>query len=63
MDLTIPTDLATWLDPDSRERFERLPARRRRAYVAAIEQAQSREVREWRVARTVQNLSEGRERW
>jgi uncharacterized protein YdeI (YjbR/CyaY-like superfamily) len=56
MGLTIPTDLATWLDPDSRARFERLPARRRRAYVASIEQAHSREIREWRVARTVQNL-------
>ena len=43
MGLTIPTDLATWLDPDSRARFERLPARRRRAYVASIEQAHSRE--------------------
>jgi len=58
MGLTIPTDLATWLDPDSRARFERLPARHRRAYLASIEQAQSREVREWRVARTVQNLRE-----
>ena len=46
MGLTIPTDLATWLDPDSRARFERLPARRRRAYVASIEQAQSREPRD-----------------
>jgi uncharacterized protein YdeI (YjbR/CyaY-like superfamily) len=62
MGLAIPTDLATWLDPDSRERFERLPARRRRAYVGSIEQAQSREVREWRVARTVQDLRGGRER-
>jgi uncharacterized protein YdeI (YjbR/CyaY-like superfamily) len=62
MDLTIPTDLATWLDPDSRARFERLPARRRRAYVASIEQAQSHAIREWRVARTVQNLRERRER-
>ena len=62
MGLTIPTDLATWLDTDSRARFERLPARRRRSYVASIEQAQSREIREWRVARTVQNLRERRER-
>ncbi len=62
MALTIPTDLATWLDPDTRARFDRLPARRRRAYLASIEQAQSREVREWRVARTVQNLRERRVR-
>jgi uncharacterized protein YdeI (YjbR/CyaY-like superfamily) len=62
MGLTIPTDLATWLDPDSRARFERLPARRRRAYVASIEEAQSREAREWRVARAVQNLRERRDR-
>jgi uncharacterized protein YdeI (YjbR/CyaY-like superfamily) len=62
MELTIPTDLATWLDSDARERFERLPARRRRAYVASIERARSREVREWRVARAVQNLHERRER-
>ena len=62
MALTIPTDLATWLDPDTRARFERLPVRRRRAYVASIEQARDREVREWRVARTVQDLRERMER-
>ena len=62
MGLTIPTDLATWLDPDSRARFEHLPARRRRALLTSIEQAQSREIREWRVARTVQSLLEERKR-
>ena len=62
MALTIPTDLATWLDPDTRARFERLPARRQRVYVASIEQARDREVREWRVARAVQDLRERVER-
>ncbi len=55
---TIPTDLATWLDPDSRLRFERLSARRRRAFVTSIENARSRELREWRVARAVQELQQ-----
>jgi uncharacterized protein YdeI (YjbR/CyaY-like superfamily) len=62
MALAIPTDLATWLDPDTRARFERLPARRRRAYVTSIEQARDRELREWRVARTVQDLRQRMER-
>jgi uncharacterized protein YdeI (YjbR/CyaY-like superfamily) len=59
---TIPTDLATWMDADTRAMFEGLSERRQRAFVTPIEQAPSRELREWRVAKTVQMLRERRKR-
>lgn len=58
--MTIPQDLALWLDADARERLESLPLTERRRCLDRIEQAREPEVRERRIARTVQMLRDGR---
>jgi uncharacterized protein YdeI (YjbR/CyaY-like superfamily) len=56
----IPSDLAAWLDSDTREYFEALPRSEQRRYVDSIERASGRAAREWRVAIAVQRLRERR---